>query len=173
MRLILLFLVGCSPRSGTIEITDGNTPGTDTGVTNPEPEPEPEPEPDFSYWDGRRTITNGDCAAVLKETGDAYGEDWEYWEDSKELCPKCDYFYRLEVRPGWACDVQINTDAYRALDVGEDGTATVYYWSDQEWNYVPLAENGQIEDLTLTYSYEWPWGEEDLLFEGRIYFEEL
>jgi hypothetical protein len=181
MRLFLLLFVGCGPATGTIDLGGGDAIPSDTDTdtdadtdtdTDTDTDVEPAPEVDFSFWEGSRTLHNGDCAGILSEEGDELDEDWAYYDSSKDLCPECDHFYRIDVWPSWVCDVPINQRPYRALSVADDGEVVVLYWSEQDWDYVPLAENGQINGTELYYSYKWPWYDLELEFEGTVYFEE-
>ena len=81
-----------------------------------------------------------DCEGVLSEAGQRLDEDWGLYDDAKTLCPECDHFFRLAVSPGFLCDAVILQDVYRALDVREDGSIEVLYWSVENWDYLPLAE---------------------------------
>jgi hypothetical protein len=181
MRLFLLLFVACAPADLDlgVDLVPGE-PDTDTDAdadtdtdTDTDVEPEPPVEVDFSVWDGRRTLTRGNCAGVFAEEGEELGEDWEYYDGAKDLCPECDHFYYVTGSPSYICDVPMYTEFYRALSVGDDGEVDVLYWSDGDYDYVPLADNGLLEELELTYSYTWPYGDQDLEFEGVLNFEEL
>ena len=165
--------LGCSSKAGTIQIEEpGDTiPGDDTGLTDTDSDTVV--ELDFSVWEGRRTLFNGDCAGVLAEEGERYDEDWEYYESSKEVCPECDHFYGISVTPGYVCDIPQSSFAYRALDIQEDGTVDLLYWSGSEDAYVVFAERGSIEGTTLYYEYDWDYYDTPLRYEGRVLFEEL
>ena len=102
-----------------------------------------------------------------------YDEDWEYYESSKEVCPECDHFYGISVTPGYVCDIPQGSFAYRALDIQEDGTVDLLYWSGSEDAYVVFAERGSIEGTTLYYEYDWDYYDTPLRYEGRVLFEEL
>ena len=188
MRCLVLMgvVVACGTGSGKIEL-DGTIPGGDTASTtdsdsgtdsdsddtesDPEPEPEPEPEIDFSIWSGLRVLVRDDCEGVLSEAGQRYDEDWDLYDDAKALCPECDHFYRIAVSPGYVCDTVIYQDVYRGLDVRADGSIEVLYWSAENWDYLPLAE-AEVDETTLTYEYTSRYWGDDLLFEGKIVFEE-
>jgi hypothetical protein len=173
MRWFLLFLVACGPANLDLTVEPGE-PNSDTGAdTDTDVEPEPPVEVDFSTWSGHRTIRNGECAGVFSEEGEAFTEEWEYYESSKELCPECDYFYAVEGGPNYVCDVPMYGSFYRALALGEDGDVEVLYWSNEERDYVPLAEDGVLDGLDLTYSYTWPYGASDLEIEGVLNFVAL
>lgn len=165
--------VGCSSKAGTIQIEEpGDTiPGDDTGQDTDAGDPMD--SVDFSVWEGRRTLYNGDCAGVLAEEGEHYTEEWEYYESSKEVCPECDHFYGIQVTPSYVCDIPQSSFAYRALDIQDDGTVDLLYWSDSEGAYVVFAERGSFEGTTLYYEYDWDYYDTPLRYEGRVLFEEL
>ena len=103
--MVMFLAAGCSSKSGTIQLEEpGDTiPGDDTGIGDTDTDPVI--EVDYSVWEGRRTLYNGDCAGVLAEEGERYEEDWEYYESSMEACPECDHFYGISVTPGYVCDI--------------------------------------------------------------------
>lgn len=184
MRCLVLLgvVVGCGSSAGKIEL-DGTIPGGDTASTtsadsgsdsdsdDSDAEPEPEPEIDFSIWNGLRVLVRDDCEGVLSEAGQRLDEDWGLYDDAKALCPECDHFFRLAVSPGFLCDAVILQDVYRALDVREDGSIEVLYWSVENWDYLPLAE-AEVDETTLTYEYTSRYWGDEIAFEGKIVFEE-
>lgn len=169
--MMALLMAGCTSKSGTIQIEEpGDTiPGDETGLDDTDSVL----EVDFSVWEGRRTLYNGDCAGVLAEEGERYDEDWEYYESSKEVCPECDHFYGISVTPGYVCDIPQNSFAYRALDIQDDGSVDLLYWSGSEEAYVVFAERGSFDGTTLYYEYDWDYYDTPLRYEGRVLFEEL
>ena len=170
---IALVMMGCSSGGGVIDLEGSGDPipGDDTGSETPDPDPVI--EVDYSVWEGRKTLYNGDCAGVIAEEGERFGEDWEYYDSSMEACPECDHFYGISVSPGYVCDIPISSYAYRALDIKEDGTVDVLYWSDSEGAYVVFAEGGAFAQTTLYYEYDWDYYGTPLEYDGRILFDAL
>ena len=185
MRLFLLVLVGCGGKAGVIELGE---PGTvesedsgqvtgDTGTPapdpdpDPEPEPEPEPEPDFTYWKGERLIIRDGCKETISEVAERLTRDWEYYDAAKDLCPECEHFYYISLSPTEACDIEFSPESFRSFSLDSNGDAEVLVWSQQDYDYVPLADDGALEGQVLSYEYDFEYDGDDVEVEGTVIFD--
>ena len=193
MRLFLLVLVGCGGKAGVIELGEPGTvesedSGQVTGDTGtpvpdpdpdpepdpepePEPDPEPEPEPDFTYWKGERLIMRDGCKETISEVGERLTRDWEYYDAAKDLCPECEHFYYISLSPTEACDVEFAPEGVRSFSLDSNGDAEVLVWSQQDYDYVPLAEDGALEGQALSYEYDFEYDRDDVEVEGTVIFD--
>jgi len=192
MRLFLLLLVGCGGTSGVIDLDEpGSDPTGDSGdVTgdadtdadtdtdtdtdadgDTDTDPEPEPEPDFSFWKGERVISRDGCKEIISETGERLPESWEYYDAAKEVCPECEHFYYIALSPTEACGIEFSPESFRSFSLDSEGGSDVLVWDSQRYDYVPLAEDGQLEGQELTYAYDFDYDRDEVEVDGIVIFD--
>jgi len=147
---MLLLLLACEPTPLTVGIPDTGSAPDDTGDSR---DTEEQKSPDFTYWEGERSLSGGDCSATLSEEGGALEADWQYYDWLESSCPECDVFYAIDVSPSEVCGgIPVAQEVLRGLDVDDPDHVGVYGFSNEGAH--ALDEEGSLEGLTLSYLYE-------------------
>jgi hypothetical protein len=128
------------------------------------------PQPDYTVWDGTRTFYydyGGGCEDTVVEHGDAIQDGDAGYDELADMCPSCDWYYRVEVSPDEVCGwVDIATETYRGLQFSGD---RVIIWRLDYGEANELAQ-ADFDGWSIEYYYEI----EDYWMEvfGALSFEE-
>ncbi len=164
---MLLLLLACDPTALTVGEPDDTAPPPDD--TSEARDTEEERTPDFSYWEGERAISGGDCSATLSEEGGALEADWEYYDWLEDSCSDCDIFYAINVGPPEVCGgINVSQEVLRGLDVDDPEQVGVYGFRN-DGAYV-IDDDGTLEGLTLSYDYETEVQDIDFTILGTVNF---